>query len=295
MGDAAVDTHGIDHLVYERRWVILGVLCLSLVLVVAAVSSINVAIPSIRAQLHPTDTQLLWIVDIYAVVFAGLLLPAGALGDKFGRKGALQAGLSIFAVAVGAVQRGEQPQRVARVPLPDGHRRGADHAVDAVAADERVPAAGAPEGNRRVGRLRRCGRGDRHAARRVRPDPLLVRLGVLRVGADRRHRSRDGHVDLPDVEGAARGAARPVRCPALGRRLRIAALRHHRRPGARAGARSTASERSLCASSRSSASCCGSAAPPIRCSISASSPSAGSAPVRSASRSPSSRCSRCSS
>ena len=99
MSEPAVYTHGIDPLVYERRWMILGVLCLSLVLVVAAVSSINVAIPSIRAQLHPTDTQLLWIVDIYAVVFAGLLLPAGALGDKFGRKGALQIGLSIFCIA----------------------------------------------------------------------------------------------------------------------------------------------------------------------------------------------------
>jgi EmrB/QacA subfamily drug resistance transporter len=99
MDETVVDTHGIDRHVYERRWVILGVLCMSLVLVVAAVSSINVAIPSIRAQLHPTDTQLLWIVDIYAVVFAGLLLPAGALGDKFGRKGALQAGLAIFGLA----------------------------------------------------------------------------------------------------------------------------------------------------------------------------------------------------
>jgi EmrB/QacA subfamily drug resistance transporter len=99
MSKAAVDTHGIDRVVYDRRWVILGVLCMSLVLVVAAVSSINVAIPSIRAQLHPTDTQLLWIVDIYAVVFAGCLLPAGALGDKFGRKGALQVGLTIFGSA----------------------------------------------------------------------------------------------------------------------------------------------------------------------------------------------------
>ncbi|MGZ4723295.1 MAG: MFS transporter, partial [Ilumatobacteraceae bacterium] len=99
MNQTTIDTHGIDPVVYERRWLILGVLCLSLVLVVAAVSSINVAIPSIRAQLHPTDTQLLWIVDIYAVVFAGLLLPAGALGDKFGRKGALQCGLGIFGTA----------------------------------------------------------------------------------------------------------------------------------------------------------------------------------------------------
>ena len=99
MRQTTVDNHGIEANVYERRWIILGVLCLSLVLVVAAVSSINVAIPSIRAQLHPTDTQLLWIVDIYAVVFAGLLLPAGALGDKFGRKGALQCGLTIFGIA----------------------------------------------------------------------------------------------------------------------------------------------------------------------------------------------------
>lgn len=99
MNDTEMRTQGIDPVVYERRWLILGVLCLSLVLVVAAVSSINVAIPSIRAQLQPTDAQLLWIVDIYAVVFAGLLLPAGALGDKFGRKGALQIGLVIFGTA----------------------------------------------------------------------------------------------------------------------------------------------------------------------------------------------------
>jgi EmrB/QacA subfamily drug resistance transporter len=93
------DLGGIDPKIYAKRKVILGVLCLSLVLVVAAVSSVNTAIPSIREQLRPTDSQLLWIVDLYAVVFAGLLLPAGALGDKFGRKGALQLGLAIFGIA----------------------------------------------------------------------------------------------------------------------------------------------------------------------------------------------------
>ena len=91
--------HQIDPEVYARRWAILGVLCLSLVLVVASVSSVNVAIPTLGRELGATDTELLWIVDAYALVFAGLLLPAGALGDRFGRKGALQLGLAIFAAA----------------------------------------------------------------------------------------------------------------------------------------------------------------------------------------------------
>jgi EmrB/QacA subfamily drug resistance transporter len=105
---------GVNPKVYERRWLILGVLCLSLVLVVAAVSSVNVAIPSIRQQLRPTDSQLLWIVDLYAVVFAGLLLPAGALGDKFGRRGALQIGLVIFGLgSVLSSQAGSPAQLLA--------------------------------------------------------------------------------------------------------------------------------------------------------------------------------------
>ena len=55
-----------------------------------------------RSSLRPSDTQVLWIVDAYALVFAALLLPAGALGDRFGRKGALLIGLVIFAAASAA-------------------------------------------------------------------------------------------------------------------------------------------------------------------------------------------------
>ena len=83
----------------NRRWFVLGAMCLCLLLVVATVSSLNVAIPTLARELRPTDTQILWIVDSYAVVFAGLLLFAGALGDRFGRKGALLVGLTIFGVA----------------------------------------------------------------------------------------------------------------------------------------------------------------------------------------------------
>jgi EmrB/QacA subfamily drug resistance transporter len=95
-----VPEHEVEPAVYKRRKAILATMCLSLVLIVATVSSVNVAIPSLaRSPLSPTDTQILWVVDAYALVFAALLLPAGALGDRYGRKGALLIGLVIFAAA----------------------------------------------------------------------------------------------------------------------------------------------------------------------------------------------------
>jgi len=97
-GASPVD-NGIDPAVYEKRWVILGVLCLSLVLVVVGNSSLNVALPTLQKDLGASSTQLQWIVDAYSIVFAGLLLPAGALGDRFGRKGALQLGLVVVGLA----------------------------------------------------------------------------------------------------------------------------------------------------------------------------------------------------
>lgn len=81
---------------HPQRKAILSVLCLSLVLIVASVSSLNVAIPAIVSALEATQTEQLWILDAYALVFAGLLLPAGALGDRYGRKGALLAGMAVF-------------------------------------------------------------------------------------------------------------------------------------------------------------------------------------------------------
>jgi EmrB/QacA subfamily drug resistance transporter len=81
---------------YDRRWWILGVLCFSLLVIVLDNSILNVAIPTIIRDLQATNSQLQWIVDSYTIVFAGLLLTAGAMGDKFGRRRALQLGLLIF-------------------------------------------------------------------------------------------------------------------------------------------------------------------------------------------------------
>src|SRR5690606_39212023 len=80
----------------ERRWWILACLCLSLVLVVAGNSSLNVALPKIQADLGSAQSDLQWMVNAYGLVFAVLLLPAGALADRYGRKSALQLGMVIF-------------------------------------------------------------------------------------------------------------------------------------------------------------------------------------------------------
>ncbi|MFJ1732847.1 MFS transporter [Streptomyces sp. NPDC088254] len=76
---------------------ILALLCGCVVLVVGMVAAINLAIPKIGGSgLHPSSSQMLWIVDSYVIVFAGLLIPAGVLGDHYGHKKALVAGLTTF-------------------------------------------------------------------------------------------------------------------------------------------------------------------------------------------------------
>src|SRR3954469_18850923 len=87
--------------VHQRRWWILAVLCLSLLIIVVDNSILNVALPTLarpvsQKDLGATTSQLQWMVDSYTLVFAGLLLTAGSLGDRFGRRGALQLGMAIF-------------------------------------------------------------------------------------------------------------------------------------------------------------------------------------------------------
>ena len=86
----------------RQRKLVLASMCLALATVVSAVSSLNVAIPDVARDLRATQTQLQWIIDGYAVVFAGLLLLGGALGDALGRKHVLLVGLVIFSAAASA-------------------------------------------------------------------------------------------------------------------------------------------------------------------------------------------------
>ncbi|HEY3980983.1 MAG TPA: DHA2 family efflux MFS transporter permease subunit [Streptosporangiaceae bacterium] len=87
----------------RRRWWILAVLCLSVLLVVIDNTIVNVALPTMSRDLAASTQSLQWIVDAYTLVFAGLLLVGGNLGDRIGRRRMLQAGLALFAVtSVGA-------------------------------------------------------------------------------------------------------------------------------------------------------------------------------------------------
>ena len=86
-----------DDAVYRRRWYILAALCLALLIVGLDGTIVNVALPSLVRDLGASQTQLEWILDAYTIVFAALLLTAGTLGDRFGRRGALLLGLVIFA------------------------------------------------------------------------------------------------------------------------------------------------------------------------------------------------------
>src|ERR1700685_1649615 len=81
------------------RWWMLGVTCLSVVVVNLDLTILNVALPDISGALHAGTGDLQWLVDAYSLVFAGVMLPAGMIGDRLGRKRLLLAGLAVFLAA----------------------------------------------------------------------------------------------------------------------------------------------------------------------------------------------------
>lgn len=92
------------YLAPRQRRLVLAVVGLALMAVVSAVSGLNVALPDLARSTGATQTQIQWIVDAYTMVFAGLLLSAGAIGDRFGRRRILLAGLALFGgAALGAL------------------------------------------------------------------------------------------------------------------------------------------------------------------------------------------------
>ncbi|HEU4941830.1 MAG TPA: MFS transporter [Gaiellaceae bacterium] len=104
----------VDALQHARRWKTLAVLSLSLVIIGLDNTILNVALPTLQDEFGASPSKLQWMVDSYLLVFAGLLLVFGTLGDRFGRKLALQAGVTIFGLAsLGALVAGSANEVIA--------------------------------------------------------------------------------------------------------------------------------------------------------------------------------------
>jgi len=97
---------------HPRRWLILAVLCLSLLVLVVDNTVLNVAIPTLIRELHASSSDIQWIIDAYILVFAGLLLTAGSLSDRHGRRRGLIVGLIIFGGASFAASFATTPDQL---------------------------------------------------------------------------------------------------------------------------------------------------------------------------------------
>ncbi|MGU7773127.1 DHA2 family efflux MFS transporter permease subunit [Burkholderia sp. MR1-5-21] len=89
-------THGIDE---RKRWLALIVLCLGMLMIVLDTTIVNVALPSIRADLGFTETSLVWVVNAYMLTFGGCLLLGGRLGDLYGHRKLFLGGIALFTLA----------------------------------------------------------------------------------------------------------------------------------------------------------------------------------------------------
>ncbi|QYM76876.1 MFS transporter [Leucobacter luti] len=79
-----------------RRWAAVAVLTASLLVIIMDMTILNIALPEMAAELHPTSDQQLWIIDVYSLVLAGLLVSFAAIADRWGRKRMLLLGYTIF-------------------------------------------------------------------------------------------------------------------------------------------------------------------------------------------------------
>ncbi|MFE4262062.1 MFS transporter [Streptomyces sp. NPDC056883] len=98
-GPGPVTVHGDDGPDPRRLRIILITVCIALMAVIASVSGLNVAQPDLAVEFGASQSTVLWIINLYTLTLAALLLPLGALGDRLGRKPTLLAGLAVFGIA----------------------------------------------------------------------------------------------------------------------------------------------------------------------------------------------------
>jgi MFS family permease len=175
------------------RGLTLLALCLAALIISIDVTIVNVALPSLVRQLGATTTELQWVVDAYTLVFASLILAAGSLSDRLGRKGVLLGGLAVFGLGslAGSFARTPGQLIAARALMGIGAAGIFPSTLSLIAnifteRKERARAIGI------WGRHDPCGRGDRPHRGGMAPRALLVgkRLSVHGAGGVRRRGDR---------------------------------------------------------------------------------------------------------
>ena len=136
----------------RRTWTMV-VACSGVALVIASMTALNTALGDIAVATSATQSQLTWIVDGYSVL-ACLLLPAGAIGDRYGRRGAFLIGLATFSDRVFSVDGVHQSCAAHRGPRCRRRRSGVHHARHPVAVDGHPSRGRTCEGHRHLGRRR---------------------------------------------------------------------------------------------------------------------------------------------
>jgi MFS family permease len=125
----------------KRKPVILTSLLLAAFLINLDVTIVNVALPTLVRRLHASNSQLQWVVDAFNLLFAASVLVAGSLSDRFGRKGMLLIGLSVFGVASFVGGLTDSPGAADRRSSRDGRGSGDGVPVDTVADHKRLHGA----------------------------------------------------------------------------------------------------------------------------------------------------------
>ena len=127
-------------------------MCVDLALVIGAASSLSLALPDIAESTGATHTELTWVVYVYALAFAALLLPVGIATDRWGRRQFLVASLALFAVASLASGLVDQPGTPHRAARPGRYRRRRGDAGDSLSAGRCLPRRATTAGRRALGR-----------------------------------------------------------------------------------------------------------------------------------------------
>ena len=137
---------------HNRRWWTLGAMSFALFMVMLDNTAVNVALPSIQKDFGASLSALEWTVNAYTLTFAVLLVTGGRLGDIFGRRRMFLFGVVVFSLASATIGFAPSEGWLVASRARPGHRRGVHDARHPVDHLQRVPARGARQGDRHLGR-----------------------------------------------------------------------------------------------------------------------------------------------